>query len=87
AREELRRKARRVKLESKLRAQRLRAQRKGKRFELVDPALVARLDSVVARYEAEQDSLFRATVDSLLERQRLVAEAAANADSTGVDSM
>lgn len=69
ARDEKRMQARRLKEESKMRARRLRAARKGKKYELIDPAVVARLDSLLARNLSEQDSLLQAAYDSLLRAQ------------------
>ncbi|WP_418981906.1 OstA-like protein [Alistipes sp.] len=74
ARDEKRLQARRLKEESKMRARRLRAARKGKKYELIDPAVVARLDSLLARNLSEQDSLLQATYDSLLLAQILPAD-------------
>lgn len=74
ARDEKRLQARRLKEESKMRARRLRAARKGKKYELIDPAVVARLDSLLARNLSEQDSLLQATYDSLLLAQVLPAD-------------
>lgn len=84
-RDEKRMQARRLKEESKMRARRLRAARKGKKYELIDPAVIARLDSLLTRNVAEQDSVLQAAYDSLLLVQAVSAE---TADSiAALDSM
>ncbi len=85
-REEQRLKARRLKAESKLRARRLKAARKGRRFDLVDPAVLARLDSLLERNIVETDSLLTAIFDSI-DRQPAATLAADPADSTAQDSI
>lgn len=85
ARDEKRMQARRLKEESKMRARRLRAARKGKKYHLIDPAVIARLDSLLTRNVAEQDSVLQAAYDSLLLVQAVSAE---TADSiAALDSM
>lgn len=84
-RDEKRLQARRLKEESKMRARRLRAARKGKKYHLIDPAVIARLDSLLTRNVAEQDSVLQAAYDSLLLVQAVSAE---TADSiAALDSM
>lgn len=85
ARDEKRMQARRLKEESKMRARRLRAARKGKKYHLIDPAVIARLDSLLTRNVAEQDSVLQAAYDSLLLVQAVSAETADSIAS--LDSM
>lgn len=84
ARDEKRMQAQRLKQESKMRARRLRAARKGKTYNLIDPAVVARLDSLMARNLSEQDSLLQSAYDSILLARIVPAD---TTDSLAPDSM
>ncbi len=68
AKEEKRYQAALLKAQAKLRARRLRAERKGIPFSLIDSALIFGLDSLNARNIAGQDSVIQMLYDSLILR-------------------